>query len=142
MKISKILFPTDFSHTGDAALSMAESLARDHGAKIAIVHVEEPPVAYAGDMYYGVVEPDVEQLKRMLANVKTSDAHIPVERSLIKGEPADAICRFAKSQSVDLIVLGTHGRKGISRVLMGSVAEAVVRRAECPVLVVRQSNKN
>jgi nucleotide-binding universal stress UspA family protein len=141
MKIRKILFPTDFSHTGDAALAMAESLARDNKATIAIVHVVEPPSAYVGEMYYGIVEPNVDELKRMLSSVKTSDSRIAVEHSLIEGEPADAICRFAKGHNVDLIVLGTHGRKGISRLLMGSVTEAVVRRAECPVLVVRQSTK-
>jgi nucleotide-binding universal stress UspA family protein len=134
MNIKNILFPSDFSHTGDKALAMAESLARDSGAKIHIVHVEEPPTAYGGgEMYYGMLEPDVEQLKSMLAKVKPRDPKIPYQQHLITGEPADAIARFADEHGVDMIVMGTHGRTGLLRLLMGSVAEAVVRRAKCAV---------
>ncbi len=64
MKAKKIIFPTDFSHCGDAALKMATSLARDSGATLLIVHVEEPPVAYGGgEMYYGVPDPASEDLR-------------------------------------------------------------------------------
>ena len=60
MHLKKILFPTDFSHTGDAALALATSMARDTGATLLIIHVEEPPMAYGGgEMYYGVPEPDI-----------------------------------------------------------------------------------
>jgi universal stress protein A len=139
MNIKTIMFPTDFSHTGDAALAFATALARDTGAKLLIVHVEEPPVAYGGgEMYYGVPEPATEDLRRMLHEIKPSDAAVPYEHRLIKGEPAAAIARLAKSENVDLIVLGTHGRTGLTRLLMGSVAEAVVRRAVCPVLTYKQ----
>jgi nucleotide-binding universal stress UspA family protein len=93
MNITTILFPTDFSRTGDHALEMAESLARDSGATIQIVHVKEPPVAYAGEMYYGIVEPDVKELGTMLAKVKPRDTAIRFEQHLIEGEPAAAICR-------------------------------------------------
>jgi len=139
MDIKTIMFPTDFSHTGDAALAFATALARDSGAKLLIVHVEEPPVAYGGgEMYYGVPEPATEDLRRMLHEIKPSDSAVPYEHRLVKGEPAAAIARLAKSESVDLIVLGTHGRTGLTRLLMGSVAEAVVRRAVCPVLTYKQ----
>jgi len=141
MEIKNILFPTDFSHTGDKALAMAESLARDSGAKIFIVHVEEPPTAYGGgEMYYGMLEPDLDHLKELLSQVKPSDPAIAYEQHMITGEPADAVARFADDHDIDLIVMGTHGRTGLMRLLMGSVAEAVVRRAKCAVLTVKPAN--
>lgn len=141
MNIKNILFPTDFSHTGDKALAMAESLARDSGAKIFIVHVEEPPMAYGGgEMYYGIMEPDLAQLKLMLSKVKPHDEAIPYEQHLLSGEPADGLARFANENNIDLIVMGTHGRTGLLRLLMGSVAEAVVRKAKCMVLTVKPAD--
>ncbi|MEQ8787043.1 MAG: universal stress protein [Pirellulaceae bacterium] len=139
MDISTIIFPTDFSHTGDAALAFATALARDSGAKLLIVHVEEPPVAYGGgEMYYGIPEPATEDLRKMLHEVTPTDPQVPYEHRLITGEPAAAIARLAESEHADLIVLGTHGRTGLTRLLMGSVAEAIVRRASCPVLTYKQ----
>lgn len=139
MNIDKILFPTDFSHCGDAALHFATSLARDSGAKLLIVHVEEPPVAYGGgEMYYGMPEPATEDLKKMLEDIKPTDPEVPYEHHLITGDPSTAVARLAESEGVDLIVMGTHGRTGFSRLLMGSVAEAVVRRAPCPVLTYKE----
>lgn len=135
MKIEKILFPTDFSHTGDAALSMATALARDNGAKLYIVHVQEPPAFYGGgEMYYGMLDPSTDELIKMLEKVKPNDPNVPYEQRLLSGDPAGALVEFAENEKIDLIVLGTHGRSGLSRLLMGSVAEAVVRRAPCPVL--------
>jgi len=135
MNIDRILFPTDFSHTGDAALIMATALARDAGATLVIVHVEEPPVAYGGgEMYYGMPEPALEEIERMLKEVRPPDPEVKFEHRLISGDPPTAICRLAEEIDADLIVMGTHGRTGLSRLLMGSVAEAVVRRAPCPVL--------
>lgn len=139
MKMTKILFPTDFSHTGDAALALATSLARDTGATMLIVHVEEPPHAYGGgEMYYGTIDPDPAEQKRMLAQVVPTDPVVPYEHRLITGNPASGIVELAKEEGADLIVLGTHGRTGFTRLVMGSTAEAVVRRASCPVLTYKQ----
>ena len=139
MKANKILFPTDFSHTGDAALGLATALARDTGATLVIVHVEEPPMAYGGgELYYGVPEPATEDLRKMLHEIKPADPEVPHEHRLITGEPASAVVHLAEEEGVDMIVLGTHGRTGLSRLLMGSVAEAIVRRAKCPVLTYKQ----
>ena len=139
MNARKILFPTDFSHTGDAALGLATTLARDTKAKLIIVHVEEPPMAYGGgDAYYGVLDPPRDELDRMLGQVKPTDESIEYEHRMITGEPANSIVRLAESEQVDFIVLGTHGRTGLSRLLMGSVAEAIVRRATCPVITFRE----
>ena len=139
MKAKKILFPTDFSSCGDAAIGMATSLARDTGATLLIVHVEEPPLAYGGGgWYYGPVEPNLDQLHKMLYEVVPNDPEVEFEHRMISGDPADAIVRLAEDEGADFIVMGTHGRKGISRLLMGSVAEAVVRRAACPVLTYKE----
>ena len=143
MTVRKILFPTDFSHTGDAALALATSLARERGATLLIVHVEEPPAAYgAGEMYYGMPDPVTEDLDKMLKKVAPADASVPVEHRLITGDPTNAIARLAKEEGAELIVMGTHGRTGLLRLLMGSVAEAVVRRAPCPVLTLRQPDES
>jgi len=135
MNINKILFPTDFSHAGDAALAFATSLARDSGASLLIAHAEEPPMAYGGgELYYGVPEPSTQDLLKMLHTIKPSDPKVSYEHRLVTGDPAHAIVKLAADEGVDLIVMGTHGRTGLSRLLMGSVAEAIVRRAKCPVL--------
>jgi universal stress protein A len=135
----KILFPTDFSHASDAALDLATSQARERGATLLIVHVEEPPAAYGGgEMYYGMPDPATEDLNRMLLEVLPTDPAVPYEHHLITGDPAVAIARLAEQENVELIVMGTHGRTGLLRLLMGSVAEAVVRRATCPVLTLKQ----
>lgn len=139
MKAQKILFPVDFSEAGQHALALATSLARDSGATLIIAHVEEPPMAYGGgEMYYGVEEPNHEELRTSLASVMPTDPNVPCIHKLMIGDPAEAIVQLAESDHVDLIVMGTHGRTGLTRLLMGSVAEAVVRRAPCPVLTVKQ----
>jgi nucleotide-binding universal stress UspA family protein len=142
MKFSKILFPTDFSHTGDAALAMAAALARDSNATLYIVHVQEPPAFYGGgEMYYGMLDPSADELAKLLEEVKPVDPNVRYEHRLITGDPAGALVDFAANEDIDLIVLGTHGRSGLSRLLMGSVAEAVVRRATCPVLTFKQPHE-
>jgi universal stress protein A len=134
MQLKKILFPTDFSHCGDEALALATSLARDTGAKLLIVHVEEPPMAYGtGHMYYGPTEPTQEHLTEMLHKVAPKDPDVAYEHHMLLGNPATEIVRFADDESIDLIVIGTHGRTGLFRMAMGSVAESVVRHATCPV---------
>ena len=138
MQTPKILFPTDFSTTGQTALEMATSLARDRGAKLVIVHVEEPPVAYGGgELYYGVMEPDRQELQKMLSEVVPTDPAVGYEHHLMLGTPASAIVQLAEREHCDLIVMPTHGRTGLMRMLMGSVAEEVVRKAKCPVLTVK-----
>jgi nucleotide-binding universal stress UspA family protein len=139
MHADKILFPTDFSTASEDALRWATSLARDSGATLSIVHVEEPPMAYGGgEMYIALDDDETKgELRRMLGNVVPTDHNVPFEHRLLVGEPATAIVEDAEKEGADLIVMGTHGRTGLSRLLMGSVAEAVVRRAKCPVLTVK-----
>jgi nucleotide-binding universal stress UspA family protein len=134
-----ILFPTDFSTASDAALVHAETIARQTGARLLIVHVEEPPLAYGGgELYYGLPEPDSERILKMLEDVKPSDPSVPYAHRLTMGDPAGEVVRIATDENAEMIILGTHGRTGMTRLLMGSVAEAIVRRAPCPVLVYRE----
>jgi len=139
MQAKLIVFPTDFSSASDAAMHYATSLARDAGAKLLIVHVEEPPLAYGGgELYYGIPDPDRGDLTKMLDELTPSDPAVPYEHRMLLGEPATEIVRLAEEQAADLIVMGTHGRTGLKRLLMGSVAEAVVRRSACPVLTFKE----
>ena len=139
MKLHRILVPVDFSAGSDAALEMATSLARDSGGSLILAHVEVIPLSAAGGEYlYAIPEPPTEELLARLEAVVVPDSHVPVERRLLAGDPADAIIRLAQTEDVDLIVMGTHGRRGLTRLLMGSVAEAIDRAAPCPVLTVKQ----
>lgn len=135
-----LLFPTDFSTASDAALPHAESLARQSGARLMIVHVEEPPLAYGGgELYYGLPEPSSERILQMLEDVTPVDPAVRHTHRLLMGDPATEIVRVAEEETAGLIVMGTHGRTGLSRLVMGSVAEAVVRHAPCPVLIYREA---
>lgn len=139
MNAKKILVPTDFSHTGDAALEFATTLAKESNGQLLVVHAQEPPLAYGGgEMYYGIPEPTVQELVDMLHDIKPGDCSVPVQYRVVDGDPVTAVVRLAKDEEVDLIVLGSHGRTGLSRALMGSVAEGIVRKAHCPVLVCKQ----
>ncbi len=96
-------------------------------------------MAYGGgEMYYGIPDPVTEDLRNMLKKVVPSDPGVPYEHHLVVGDPATSISELAKSQGADLIVMGTHGRTGLRRLLMGSVAEAIVRRAPCPVFIMKE----
>ncbi len=139
MNAKKILFPTDFSACSKTALGLATSLARDSGATLLIVHVEELPITTGGgEFVYAIPAVPTDTLRKSLEEVVPADPAVPVEHRLLAGDAADAIVRTAETENVDMIVLGTHGRRGLTRLLMGSVAEAIVRRAPCPVLTVKQ----
>jgi nucleotide-binding universal stress UspA family protein len=108
-------------------------------ARLLIVHVEEPPLAYGGgELYYGLPEPSSERILKMLEDVKPSDPSVPYTHRLTMGDPAGEVVRIAEDENAEMIIIGTHGRTGMTRLLMGSVAEAIVRRAPCPVLVYRE----
>jgi universal stress protein A len=138
VNFKKILFATDFSSASNTALEYATALAKDSGAMLVITHVEELPVSYpGGEMVF--VQPDYPNpvLRTMLEAVVPKDAGVRHEHQLRVGAAADEIVRLAREVDADLIVIGTHGRTGLRRILMGSVAEAVMRRAGCPVLTIR-----
>jgi universal stress protein A len=121
-------------------LANAEALAKSTHAKLLIVHVEEPPLAYGGgELYYGLPEPSSERILKMLEDVRPKDSAVAFTHRLTMGDPASEIVRIAGDEKVEMIVIGTHGRSGVSRLLMGSVAEAIVRKSTCPVLVYRET---
>ena len=142
MPTKKLLFPTDLSRLGDAGLPLATTIARDRGAELIILHVQELPRTYApGEWTYFPLEPDIEAIKQMLDKVKPTDPTVPYTHRMVTGDPATEIMRVAAEECVDMIVMSTHGRTGLPRVLMGSVAEAVVRRAPCPVVTFKQPHE-
>lgn len=137
LPIRKILHPTDFSPSSDAAFFLACSLARDYNAHLVLLHVKPLPEAVYGDV--GVVPPEPEgvrdALQAKLEQMRPHDASIEVEYLVKEGDAVAEIVRTASD--CDLIVMGTHGRTGLRRLVMGSVAEWVTRRAPCPVLTVK-----
>jgi nucleotide-binding universal stress UspA family protein len=137
LPIRTILHPTDFSENSQCAWEMACALARDYGARLLLVHVETPMPAFAE---LGAIPPepvDRRALECELAGIKPPDPTLAVSRSLLFGDEPTTINRFAKENNADLIVMGTHGRTGLGRLLMGSVAESVLREAPCPVLTIK-----
>ena len=146
-RITRILVPTDFSETSDAALRYARTLAETFGASIHLIHAFEDPYA-AGALapeVYGAVPQELRDSALQLANTHLEQRLPPADRerfrgttAVVMGLPAAAIVKYAKENGVDLIVMGTHGRGGVAHLLLGSVAEKVVRTAPCPVLSVRE----
>ena len=140
----RILVPVDFSTHSEAAVRLAADLARRYEGALDLVHVFEP-IAYPLPDGYVLFTPLqlnelVAQLEKQLASMKTMAlaAGAPqVETHVRQGACATDICDFAKDSAFDLIVMGTHGRSGLSHLLLGSVAERVLRMAPCPVLTVK-----
>lgn len=140
LPVRTILHPTDFSTPAKNAFDRACALARDYGARLVVVHVK--PIAPIVGSEFGTVFPPEpagvsEGLRNQLASVRPEDAAIPVEHHLLEGDAGGQILRLAGECRCDLIVMGTHGRTGLGRLLLGSVAEAVVRKAPCPVLTIK-----
>ena len=142
--IRRILVPHDFSEHSDAALAHADGLARLSRASLHLLHVIQPPplhaVTPAGPVQIAMpvevtdaARIEARELLRRIARSSRADAQVHVE----EGSPTAVICRFAERHRTDLIVMGTHGRAGLAHLLLGSVAERVLRRAPCPVLTVR-----
>ena len=124
MKFSEVLLPTDFSAAADAAALVAMAIARETGARLHVVHVVPPATDPS---------PGSEQLTRLGRQLGKG---LQVEIALLSGRAAREVTAYARDKGIDLIVMSTHGRTGVSRTLLGSVAEAVVRLAPCLVLTV------
>jgi nucleotide-binding universal stress UspA family protein len=138
LQFRTILHPTDFSRRADYAFSLAASLARDHGARLVALHVNPPPL---ND--FDFKEKDRMFKERLWEAIRRLEAIDPRVRDIridsvwVDGDPAREILRTAEANDCDLIVMGTHGRTGLDRLLMGSVAEKVSREAPCPVLTAK-----
>jgi nucleotide-binding universal stress UspA family protein len=143
MDIRHILAPTDFSDYSKQALRDAFELAQTFGAKLSLLHVLEPSL-YLGEFTPPTMGEDLlgdleRQASAELARVlpEAQQATIEVTRSVVMGSPSQKIVETAETEHVDLILMATHGRTGLSHLLIGSVAERVVRTAPCPVLTIR-----
>jgi len=144
MEIKSILFPTDFSEGSAEALKYAVEFAKKYDAKLYVIHIIYD-VAKASGWYVPHISMDKlyqdiqEGAKKELDNfgVEELSGIKNIERVVITGIPHQEIIAFATSKKVDMIIIGTHGRTGIDRILFGSTAAQVVRNAPCPVLTVR-----
>lgn len=145
MKVRRILHPSDFSSASRAAFKKAMAMAKADRAELLLAHVLAFPAPILSD---GYVSPKIyddlsrsiradgqKQLDKLVAQAKAGG--VRATGLLLQGTPADGINRAARAKRADVIVIGTHGRTGLARLFMGSVAERVVGGAPCPVLTVR-----
>ncbi len=143
MQIRQILAPTDFSECSKQAVAYAYELAQAFGAKLLLLHVIEELPSYIGFIPQGGVAMILANLERQaqldFAEVlpEAEAAEVEVTRQAVVGYPSHEIVKVAAAEKVDLIVIATHGRTGFSHLVMGSVAERVVRTAPCPVMTIR-----
>jgi len=145
VSIKSVLCPVDFSDSSEHALTYAIALTQSYDATLKLLHVVQPPLmSVPGDPMVPEFSSDVMQdiaaaSQRRLDEIaaKAREQVSDVEAEIATGSPFVEIITFAKDQDVDLIVIGTHGRTGLAHVMIGSVAEKVVRKAPCPVLTVK-----
>lgn len=146
--LQRILVPVDFSPSSRAALEYAYGLASRFGSRVVVLHVWQPPYFASPDLM--IARPDAahtpilewmkDESEKALAaflDALAAPAGVKMERRLEPGDPWDVIRRTLGAEAFDLLVMGTHGRTGVERLLMGSVAEKVVRTSPIPVLTVR-----
>jgi nucleotide-binding universal stress UspA family protein len=131
--IRRVLYPTDFSSYSNQAYFHAVALAEVHGATLVVGYVLNPSLPE--------MKQDLPAARRywreQLEQISPSNPDIAVEHVFMEGDPATEITRFARDSAIDLIVMGTHGRTGVDRLLLGSVTEMVMREALCSVLAVK-----
>jgi len=148
MEIKKILFPIDFSEGSINALPYAVDMVKHYGARLYMIHVIHDLIAVSG---LHIPHISVDEIYKELAAVAKKELEEfgeterqdvkNVEYAILRGVPYEEILKFVDKNNIDMIVIGTHGRKGLDRVLFGSTAERVVRNASCPVLTARGARK-
>jgi universal stress protein A len=146
LTIRQILVPIDFSAPSRAALEHAAGLAERLDATVVVLHTWEQPSYFGPEGVLiaapGVVHPGLDEVRRSVERELAqfvAGAALPAGTDLrvVSGRPAEAILEAAAEPGIDMIVMGTHGRSGLARMIVGSVAEAVIRHAPCPVLTLR-----
>ena len=143
MEIKRILCPTDFSETSEKAFDYGVFLATSHQAELLLVHVVDHLQGFDHYEILALTPMEIAQKMEKRANehleelVNRAQGTVAVTKAVRDGKTSVEICEAAKETQADIIVIGSHGRTGLSHVLIGSVAETVVRHADCPVLVVR-----
>jgi len=140
-----VLVPIDGSASAHAALSEAIELAKQTDAAVHLVHVVDTGLV-TGDVDGGLVLEALEEAGEQALDIASDrvaqSAVTTVEASVVSGSPSTAICAYADERDVDAIVMGTHGRTGVERVLLGSVAEGVIRRSELPVFAIKAAQES
>jgi nucleotide-binding universal stress UspA family protein len=149
IRIHNVLVATDFSETSDAALDYGREMARTFGSTLHVLHVADSVYLMYGGETYTTVVPDLQEeveaaaRKRLEALLEHEDSALHVKPAVVAAiSPAAAIVDYAGQHEIDLIVMGTHGRGAFSHLIMGSVAETIVRSAVCPVLTVRPHERD
>jgi nucleotide-binding universal stress UspA family protein len=144
IKLKRILVPTDFSESARHALTYGVSFAREYGAELVLLHVVETlTVGYASDLFpvpMAEVFQEVSTYARNELSKLAEEARqkgVQVREVVVQGKPSAEIIRVASEETIDMIVLGTHGKGVLDKALFGSTTERVVRRAPCPVLTCR-----
>jgi len=145
-KIDRILVPVDFEKHTERLVEFAMYMAEKHAAEVALLHITETFETYAG-LAHPSLDLAAEELyayyeKKMVSLVENSkDKYPQCTGKVIKGDTVDEIIAFAKKENADLIIIGTHGAKGIEKIILGSVAERVIRKSPCPTLIFNPYNK-
>jgi nucleotide-binding universal stress UspA family protein len=142
LPIHTILHPHDFSEHADAAFSLACSLARDYHARLVLLHVV-PPTFFGGEVHALITNTNEihKELQERLDGLhprRNLEQKIHIDRLLRDGDVTKVILSMAKEVSADLIVMGTHGQTFLRHLLMGPVAESIMRKAPCPVLTIKK----
>ena len=147
--LKNILVATDFGNASDAALAYGRDLARSYNAVLHVLHVvDDVAVRYASELSMAVL-PGIQVQMEENARERLDSVVTVEDRQLLRARPvvvtslspAETIVEYARTRDIDLIVVGTHGRRGFDHLLMGSVAERVLRTAPCPVLTVRHPER-
>jgi nucleotide-binding universal stress UspA family protein len=140
--IQTVLCATDFSDSARHAFDLACSLAKAYDARLILAHVideEYGKQSFAGNEIEIRPSDHPKRVLELLEGLKAPDPSVQVEHVVAEGAPVDEILRLAKERAADLVVIGTHGLTGLKRLVLGSVAEQLVRRAHCPVVTTKLS---
>jgi universal stress protein A len=143
MKVVRILYASDFSKASGRAFTTAVSMAKSNAAALTILHVVPPEPRSASSATWETLETERQhwrdrEMRKLAAGARR--AGIRTIALVVRGNPTREILRAIRSRRANLIVIGTHGRRGLSRLVLGSVAEGIVKRAPCPVLTVRANS--
>ena len=145
-RIRRILHATDYSKASERALQEAVDFAKQNEAELLVVHVIQPAVPYvagedigAAELYVKLEESTKQEAQRSMNKLvqRLERLKVKAKTLLLRGIPADQIVKAAKNRRADMIVIGTHGRTGLTKLFMGSVASRVISMAQSPVLTVR-----
>ncbi len=137
MTYRRILCPIDLSPFSQQAINVASSMAKSEGATLCFLFVAMPPLPASAGMAIAEVNSSIAEQKKLFEEIRPSREGVTFEHHLERGEPIHVIVDFIKDHAIDLVIMPTHGRSGLLRLVMGSVAEHVVRKATCPVLIVK-----